>query len=75
MLPEYIRLRSDRTASIKNEATLALMLDEFPGLALVDLASDWDKAGEMLKLIASKLATGNQGDVAFAIVNTLGLLA
>ncbi|MBP9811911.1 hypothetical protein KBC86_00905 [Candidatus Gracilibacteria bacterium] len=75
MLLEYISLRKDRNDSLKNEAKLALMLDEFPALALVDLATDWDKGGEVLKTLAAKFASGTQGDVAFAIVNTLGLLA
>jgi hypothetical protein len=71
MISDYVALRKDRNNSVKNEATLALMLEEFPALALLDLATDWDKGAAMIRDIAGKLVSGTQGDIAFVIVNTL----
>jgi hypothetical protein len=75
LLPRFAYLRANRHESMENEAMLAQMLKEFPALALVDLASDWDKAVMVLKEVASKMASGKQEDIAFAIVNVVGLLA
>ena len=75
LLPRFAYLRANRHESIENEAMLAQMLKEFPALALVDLASDWDKAVMVLKEVASKMASGKQEDIAFAIVNVVGLFA
>lgn len=74
-IPEYIYLRRNRYKSLKNEATLSLMLEEFPGLALVDLFTDWKKWLRTLKMIGSKIISGTQWDIAFIIVGLLGLLA
>lgn len=75
ILGEYIKLRSERNNSLTNEATLKLMLEEFPALALIDLTTDWKKGGAMLKQLGKELTSGTQGSVAFAIVSTIGLLA
>jgi peptidoglycan hydrolase-like protein with peptidoglycan-binding domain len=75
LLPRFAYLRANRHESLENEAMLAQMLKEFPALALVDLASDGDKAIMVLKEVASKLASGKQEDIAFSIVNVIGLLA
>jgi hypothetical protein len=75
LLPRFAYLRANRHESLENEAMLAQMLKEFPALALVDLASDWDKAVLVLKELSSKIVSGKQEDVAFAIVNVVGLLA
>lgn len=75
LLPRFAYLRANRHDSMENEAMLAQILKEFPALALVDLASDWDKAVLVLKELSSKIVSGKQEDVAFAIVNVVGLLA
>lgn len=75
ILGEYMTLRAQRNNSLANEATLKLMLEEFPALALVDLATDWEKGGAMIKQLGKELASGTQGSVAMAIVTAIGLLA
>lgn len=75
ILGEYMTLRAQRNNSLANEATLKLMLEEFLALALVDLATDWDKGGAMIKQLGKELASGTQGSVAMAIVTVVGLLA
>lgn len=60
ILGEYMKLRSKRHESLQNEATLNLMLKEFPALALVDVLTDFNKAKEVFSQIVKALTSGTQ---------------